>query len=233
MNHADAIRLGVCEKYILGELAAPLRDEFEEHYFQCAECARDVQSASLFVAVGREALQQSAVRAGAGEAKPSSASWFRWLRPAFALPAFAALLLVVGYQSFVAVPHWKNLAAQATSSDLLNPVLLHPGMSRGAEPTISVRPGESFAVYLDIPTEPAYPSYLVRLQSESASPRDLLTLSPPDIQKAPLLKMPSNLASGVYTIHVLGLPQGASVASASDVASFSFLIEFPGNIEQH
>lgn len=230
MNHADAIRLGACEKYILGELAAPLRDEFEEHYFECAECAQDVRSASLFAAAGREALQEPGVHAGAREARTSGAGWFRWLRPAFALPAFAALLLIVGYQSFVTVPHWKNLAAQATSSDLLNPILLHPGMSRGAEPVISVKSGQSFAVYLDIPTEPAYPSYLVRLQSESASPRDLLTLSPADIQKAPLLKMPSNLGPGAYTIHVLGLPQTGAPA---DVVDFSFLIEFPASVEQH
>lgn len=231
MNHADAIRLGACEKYLLGELADPLRDEFEEHYFQCAECARDVQSASVFVTAGREALQESSAALRAREAATVS-GWFRWLRPAFALPAFAALLLVLGYETLIAVPHWRHLAAQATSPVLLNPILLHPGIARGIAPSISVTPGRSFAVYLDIPTEPAYPSYLVRLQNSADATRDLLNLSSAEIQKPPLLTMPADLSAGAYTIQVLGSSQ-AGGAPASQVASFSFAVEIPANSEQH
>ena len=232
MNHPDAIRLSACEKYLLGELAAPLRDEFEEHYFQCPECARDVQSASLFAAASREALQQSPATSPVRDASPTG--WFRWMRPAFALPAFAALLLGLGYENFVAVPHWRHLAAHATSSDLLRPVLLHPGISRGTQSAITLHPDQSFAVYLDIPTEPAYSSYRIRLQDPSGATRDLLTLSSADIQRPPLLKMPSDLTSGSYTVRVLGLSQpSASAASAPEVAAFPFAVEIRANIEQH
>jgi len=232
MNHSDAIRLGACEKYLLGELAAPLRDEFEEHYFQCAECARDLQSASLFAAASREALPESPSPSRVTATAPSG--WFRWMRPALALPAFAALILVLGYENLVAVPHWRHLAAQATSSDLLRPVLLHPGISRGAQSALTLLPGQSFAVYLDVPTDPSYPSYLIRLQDASGATRNLLTLSSADIQRPPLLKMPSDLTSGAYTVHVLGLSQpSASPASAPEVASFPFAIEIRANIEQH
>lgn len=232
MNHADAIRLGACEKYLLGDLAAPLRDEFEEHYFQCAECARDVQSASLFVTASREALQEPTAPSPVRESTAAS-RWFRWLRPAFALPAFAALLLVLGYETLVAVPHWRRLAAQATSPVLLNPVLLHPGISRGTAPVVSITPGQPFALYLDIPTDPPYPSYLVRLQSSNGATRDLLTLSSAEIQKPPLLQMPADLAAADYTIQVLGLPRAAaSPAAASPVAGFSFRVEIPHNIQQ-
>ena len=232
MNHADAIRLGACEKYLLGELAAPLRDEFEEHYFQCADCARDVQSASLFVTACREALHESPPSSRVNES--AATGWFRWMRPAFALPAFAALVLVLGYENFVAVPHWRHLAAHATSSDLLHPVLLHPGISRGAQSAITLHPDQSFAVYLDVPTEPSYPSYLIRLQDASGATRNLLTLSSADVQRPPLLKMPSDLTSGAYTVRVLGLSQpSASPASAPEVAAFPFAIEIRANIEQH
>jgi hypothetical protein len=236
MNHSDAIQMGACEKYLLGELTAQLRDEFEQHYFECSECAHDVQAAALFLSATREALKESAVPVRSHERATRESSWFRWLRPAIAVPAFAVLLLFLGYQNLVTLPHWKNLASQAASSDLLKPILLHPGMSRGTEPRIPVAPGQSFAVYLDIPTQPAYSAYLIRLQRDSsAATRDLLTLSPSEIQKAPLLKMPSDLVPGsAYTIHVLGLPQaGAPSSSASEVAQFSFLIEIPANIEQH
>ncbi len=38
MNHSEALQLQAAEKYILGELAPELRDEYEEHYFECEEC---------------------------------------------------------------------------------------------------------------------------------------------------------------------------------------------------
>jgi len=33
MDHSEVVRLKVVEKYILGELTADLREQFEEHYF--------------------------------------------------------------------------------------------------------------------------------------------------------------------------------------------------------
>ncbi len=234
MNHEDAIRLGACEKYLLGDLAAPLREEFEDHYFECPDCARDLQAVSVMLAAAREVLRQSPVVAPAKAVPGAGRGWFWWLRHAVAVPAFAVLLLLLAYQSFVTVPQWKHLASQAASSNLLSPILLHPGLSRGAEPSIPVAPGQSFAVYLDIPAEPAYASYLLRLQDSSGTTRDLLQLSPADIQKAPLIKMPSNLAPGAYTILVLGQSQpGGLPSGGAEVARFAFLIANPANIEQH
>lgn len=237
MNHSDAIQMGACEKYLLGELTAQLCDEFEQHYFECPECTQDVQAAAVFMNASREALQKSPAFARpreSREAAPARPGWFRWFRPAIAVPVFALLLLLVGYQSFVTIPHLQNLASQASSSALLNPILLHPGMSRGAEPRIPVKHGQSFAVYLDIPTQPSYPQYLVRLESASGKARDLMILSSSDIQKAPLLKMPTDLAPDTaYSIQVLGVPQTGEASSAIEVARFSFLIEIPANIEQH
>jgi len=49
MDHNEAIQLQAAEKYVLGELSPPLRDEFEEHFFDCQECALDVKAAAGFV----------------------------------------------------------------------------------------------------------------------------------------------------------------------------------------
>jgi hypothetical protein len=38
MTHAEAIRIMATEQYTLGELSQALRDEFEEHFFECQEC---------------------------------------------------------------------------------------------------------------------------------------------------------------------------------------------------
>jgi hypothetical protein len=231
MNHTDAVKLGACEKYLMGDLAAAVRDEFEEHYFDCSECARDLRAASLFLAASRQALEHAPAQPGPQEPTTGPRRWFARLRPAFA-PAFAALLLVIGYQNFVTVPHLRSLANQAASSNLLAPVLLHDGLRRGGEPThITVAPGQSFAVYLELDREREFPSYEVRLEGKPGETRDLLTLTAADIQKFPLLKMPSNLTRGTpYTIRVWGQPERGNSA---EVGNFSFLIEIPANIEQH
>ena len=49
MDHNEALRRHAVEKYVLGELPPSLRDEFEEHLFECQECAQDVKAAAEFV----------------------------------------------------------------------------------------------------------------------------------------------------------------------------------------
>ena len=46
MNHTEAVRLKAAEKYLMGELSAELRDQYEDHYFGCAECAQDIAAGS-------------------------------------------------------------------------------------------------------------------------------------------------------------------------------------------
>ena len=49
MDHNKAVRLLALERYVLGELPPPLRDEFEEHFFECQKCALDAKAAAEFV----------------------------------------------------------------------------------------------------------------------------------------------------------------------------------------
>lgn len=56
MDHAGALRLRAAVKYMLGELAQAERDSFEEHYFDCSECALDVQAAAAFADNARNVL---------------------------------------------------------------------------------------------------------------------------------------------------------------------------------
>ncbi len=60
MDHNEALRLHAVEKYVLGELPPSLRDEFEEHFFECQECALDVNEAAEFVDNVRAVLRFAA-----------------------------------------------------------------------------------------------------------------------------------------------------------------------------
>ena len=37
MEHLQAIQLKAAERYVLGELPSDLREQYEEHFFGCAE----------------------------------------------------------------------------------------------------------------------------------------------------------------------------------------------------
>jgi anti-sigma factor RsiW len=49
MDHELVARQRMTERYLLGELDADARHEFEEHFFDCPDCAVDVRAGALFV----------------------------------------------------------------------------------------------------------------------------------------------------------------------------------------
>jgi len=49
MDHIEALRIRAAEQYLLGELPDSLREEFEEHIFECQECALDVRAGSALI----------------------------------------------------------------------------------------------------------------------------------------------------------------------------------------
>jgi len=57
------------EKYLLEELTPELRDEFEEHFFDCQECALDVQATAAFMAAARQEFKANPVPKREGPSK--------------------------------------------------------------------------------------------------------------------------------------------------------------------
>jgi anti-sigma factor RsiW len=49
MGHDEAVRILATEKYLLGELSPELRDQFEEHLFDCQRCAFDLRATATFL----------------------------------------------------------------------------------------------------------------------------------------------------------------------------------------
>src|ERR1700751_6014258 len=49
MDHEEAVRQNATERYLLDELDPELRDQFEEHLFDCQDCALDVRAGAMFV----------------------------------------------------------------------------------------------------------------------------------------------------------------------------------------
>ena len=96
MNHNDALQEMATERYLLDELSPELREAFEEHMFECQECAFDVRAGNVFLTEAKVQLPE--ITAAAAKAKaPNGVTreakkpwWSLWtgpvFRPAFAVP---------------------------------------------------------------------------------------------------------------------------------------------------
>jgi anti-sigma factor RsiW len=60
ISHEEAVRTLATEKYLLGELYPELRDQFEEHLFDCQQCAFDLWAAATFLACANVILSRQA-----------------------------------------------------------------------------------------------------------------------------------------------------------------------------
>ena len=159
MTHNEAVQQMAAERYLLGELTADVRDAFEEHVFECQECALDLRAASAFVDEARvqlPALRGAKVKV---EAEPKR-DWLAWMRPAFAMPAFAALILIIGYQNLETIP---GLRRAASEPQVLPWASVHAG-TRGSEaiPVVADRE-HGVTLLVDLPQQSVYTAYSFEL----------------------------------------------------------------------
>lgn len=237
MNHDEAIRLKATEKYLLGELSAELRDQYEDHYFGCAACAQDVRTGAVFIDNARDVLGSSSVavavavaEVGAKDQPARSGGWWAaLLRPAFAVPALALLLLVAGYQNAVTIPHLKTALSQSDVAQTLPSFSLISENSRGGAPlAISVPAGKPFSFFVDIPPKGGYASYVCEFQSESGTPELSLNISADEAKQTVQLLIPrGRLASGKHVFVVRGLDsQGKPDGDKIGVANYPFSLDY-------
>jgi hypothetical protein len=167
MNHKQAVELQLAVKYVLGELPAVQRDEYEDHYIDCPECARDVNAAAAFADTAREVFRQEA-KSEAHAQGQERGGWFAWLRPIIAVPAFAMLLLLLAYESFVVIPNAKEKSASGGAQILFSSYPLRGVNTAGDEGrTISIRSGEAFLFDFDFVPTRSFDSYIAQLQDEA------------------------------------------------------------------
>jgi len=235
MDHNEAVRLQAAEKYVLGELSPSQREEYEEHYFDCGECAVDVKSIATFADTCREVLRQEAEAARQGVAEPERGGWFAWLRPAFAVPAMAALLLLafVGYQNSVTIPKAKEAAARIVGQAFTTSFTLKKADTLGAEDAktneeekVQVHRDESVALKFDFTPRRSFEHYTGQLQD--ATGRDLYDVNLPGsfTNKEVNLVVPAGmLKSGKYALVFLGTPAAKELPNQEEVLRLTFSVE--------
>jgi len=208
MDHGEALRLMAAEKYLLGELPPELREQFEEHYFGCPDCAMDLRAGSAFVAHSKVLLapaKQTVPAKVVPESHPGRV--FGWLRPALWAPAMAALLIVIGYQNLVTYPKLRGAAAIVNGPQLLASVSLLSADTRGINrQVLTVKKNEPFLLYLDVPADPRFSSYQAELRGPSGSVQWSLAISPESAKDTlPIRVPPTKDGVGIYTLVLSGV----------------------------
>ena len=193
MDHNQAVREKATERYLLNELDPGVRDQFEEHLFDCQDCALDLRSAAMFVEQSKVVLSEKpeAAVARVPVAVAAPAGWFGWMRPAFAAPLFALLLVVIGYQGVTNA----RLQRAANTPRVLSMATINLDV-RGTEPVPVQAHGEhGFVLSLNVPPKGNYSSYKLDLYSAQgtlewsdtipASAEDTLSVVVPGIDHEP------------------------------------------------
>ena len=215
MDHTEAIQSMIAEKYLLNELSPESRDQFEEHFFSCPDCALDVRAGAALVEQMKMALSETTHADQVRVPSPVSrkSGWVGWLRPALALPALAILLAVIGYQNFVTYPRLQ-LVANAPQVLPWASVNLN---SRGTNaPIITAHPGEGFLLFVNIPPDSRYSSYVAELHDQSGKVEWSLAIPAVPAQDVWPIRVPAaGRQSGTYTLVVHGIVvQGIDSAGA-------------------
>jgi hypothetical protein len=208
MDHDDAVRQKATERYLLDELDPELRDQFEEHLFDCQDCALDLRAGAMFVEQTKVILSEipavSVARVpAAAAAKPG---WLAWLRPAFAVPVLALLLVVIGYQNFVTYP---KLVATANQPQIGPWTSVNVSTRGTTANSVRVHKGEGFGVLVNLPPEDGYASYTADLYTPAGKKEWSRQIATASHEETRQVYVPGhNLESGTYFLVVKGVTPG-------------------------
>ncbi len=205
MDHEMSMRTQAAERYLLGELPPAERDAFEQHYFDCQECAESVRLGFQFSENARSVFREEARRTNRQE--PSKAAgWFAWLRPGFLVPATACLLAVAAYQNALQIPALRARITGLEKPLVLSAVVLTPS-SRSAIPAVTLASSAPF-LQLTLAVGAVRPAerYEWRLRSESGKIISALPMAKLDPGSNITVLFPArSLSAGAYDAVLAGI----------------------------
>ena len=195
MDHGEATRERAAEKYLLDELDEGERAAFEEHFFDCPDCAEELRTTATFLAGARRVLATDPPRAADEKPRWSWRSLF-WPMPAGAAVAFAAVLLLVGWQNV-------RLRGELTAADAPQAASWHfLSVTRGGPPAIALAPGQRLiGLTLGQPAGPPATAYRGELRNAAGAVLESFAVPAPTKAGEIELVIPARkLAPGGYVL---------------------------------
>jgi hypothetical protein len=194
MEHSEATETMASTRYLLGEMTDQERNAFEEHYFGCGFCAQEVRDGSVVI---------DSIRA---EGRASGR-----LKPASTLPWLVAVAAAIG----IAFLGYQNamLRRDGAPHVIRSYSLLSMG-TRGANQTTIDDATKPFALYIDIPPQPPYPSYRIELRDASGNARVSVPVTADQARETITVYVPPRqLQPGTYRVLIFG-GSSATISSA-------------------
>jgi hypothetical protein len=234
MDHNEAVRLQAVEKYLLGKLPKEQHAAYEEHYFDCYACAEEIKATVAFMEGLRQVVREEApASVGARATAWAAPGFFSWLRPAFAVPVLAALLLFIGYQNGVTIPRLKNSSSSQMGEIISSSFQLRGSVRGGNEGgdavnQVRVRSGESFSLNFDFTPTGTFSEYIWQLQNKVGRAVKSGHISGDKKYQAVSLNMAGGVESaGKYNLVFFGSADGAGqTANESEAQRLTFTVEF-------
>jgi hypothetical protein len=168
-NHPDRNKI---DKYLLSDLTHEDRLAFEEHMFDCPECAAEVKESFAMIGdlktVLREEQEHAAqsLRVQPAKSPDSWRGWFRGMfQPVTLVPAFAAfaLALVVGYQNLVSIPGMLQ-------PQVIDTVPMVAATRGAANQVAAIKPEAAFfPLSFEVFSPSAYPGYVCEFLASGKS----------------------------------------------------------------
>jgi Putative zinc-finger len=231
MDHNEAVRLQAAEKYLLGELPKEQHAAYEEHFFDCPACAEDLKTTVAFMGSSRQVVREAVPETiDVKRVSAAAGGWFAWFRPAIAVPVFAVLVLLIGYQNSVTIPGLKRASSSVILGKIPKSFSLMTLGTRGEGSSslpINVGAHEDFGLEVDMPGNSSS-GYVCQIQDQSGKVWATISVSAAEAKSTvtPLIRGGS-LRPGKYNFVIFTgqtPPPGADNRSA--VAQKSFAIEF-------
>ncbi len=221
MDHNEAVKTHAAEKYFLGELAGTEREAFEEHFFDCENCAADVKATAILVDNVRESLRTASDQKKTPARE--TAGFLSWWRPAYSFAAIALLLITVSYQNFVQIPQLRH--ESLTQAEALPSFSLVSAGSRSAEGAleIAIPADKPFGIYIDIPSDPSFTRYSADILTESGALKFSVPVSAEQTRDTVQLLIPGALLrEGPYNLVIRGYK--AESSGGQEIARHPFVL---------
>lgn len=202
MDHNIASETYAAERYLLGEMSAEERSDFEEHFAGCRVCGEDVHVGSVFIANAKALFREESRQASPTKKKARQwrellkRDWNAWFRLPVTIPALSALALaaVAGYQNLVLIP---DLRAPRS----LNSPFIFAGDTGGPPPHEPEDIPLRFQLLLSAPTDS--PRIAVNIVDAQGRMVRGGFVESPGLNRMVDVFFPDRLAPGAYTMIVL------------------------------
>lgn len=214
IDHQEAVKSLMAERYLLGELNAGEREAYEEHLFSCDACFEQVKAGSEFVGH----LRRIGTEEAAGQ--PSwSQMIHRAFRPRPALAFAIMFLCVAGISVRQAV-----IIHQMNAPESVTVVTVTPAARTSENPLTAPRQG-NFELRTVFQPNPKLQSYRARVVSASGKEVASVAIKNPESGELQVRVNADSFRDGDYVLIVQATDQTTGSTKAIEQRPFKLLLQ--------